>query len=65
MNVKLSNELVDHLLYLGIKSVNVKDNKVVDYDLRGDVLKCNLTNREVELIIRTWKCCESVIRNSN
>ena len=61
--MKLSESLVNHLLYLGVESVKVENNKVVSYDLKKGSIKCNLTNRDVELIIRTWKCCEGELSN--
>ena len=63
--MKLSESLVNHLLYLGVESVKVENNKVTGYDIKKGSISCSLTNRDVEMIIRTWKCCESVIRTSN
>ena len=59
--MKLSESLVNHLLYLGVESVKIENNKVVGYDLKKGSIKCNLTNRDVGIIIRTWKCCEGLM----
>lgn len=56
--MELSPKLKAHLLHLGIESVTMQDNRVQGYILKDGVKYCTLTNREVELIIRTWKCCE-------
>lgn len=58
MELKLSPALKAHLLHLGIESVDVQDNRVFGYKLKDGVTQCNLTNRDVGVIIRTWKCCE-------
>ena len=63
--MKLSESLTKHLLHLGVESVKVENNKVTGYDIKKGYISCSLTNRDVEMIIRTWKCCESVIRTSN
>ena len=63
--MKLSESLTKHLLHLGVESVKVENNKVVGYEIKKGSISCSLTNRDVEMIIRTWKCCESVIRTSN
>ena len=59
--MKLSESLTKHLLYLGVESVKVDNNKVVGYEINKGSISCSLTNRDVEMIIRTWKCCEGSI----
>ena len=61
--MKLSESLTNHLLYLGVESVQVENNKVVSYKIKKGSIGCSLTNRDVEMIIRTWKCCEGEILN--
>ena len=61
--MKLSESLTNHLLHLGVESVQVENNKVVSYEIKRGSISCSLSNRDVEMIIRTWKCCEGEILN--
>lgn len=58
MELKLSPALKAHLLHLGIQDVEFKYGTVIGYTVREGVTRNNLTNRDVEIIIRSWKCCE-------
>lgn len=59
--MNLSESLKNHLLYLGVESVKIENNKVVGYEIKKGSISCSLSNRDVEIIIRTWKCCEGSI----
>lgn len=56
--LELSPSLKAHLLYLGIQDVKVEDGSITGYTVREGVTRNNLTNWDVEIIIRSWKCCE-------
>ena len=59
--MKLSESLTKHLLYLGVESVKVENNKVVGYEIKKGSISCSLSNRDVEIIFCTWKWCEGSI----